>query len=67
MYRAANGQRLVASDDGVPLPQNRVTLTTVSVQPAVPTWRWALALGWLGLVAVVYAASVMQTSVKVER
>lgn len=48
MYQSGSGERLIATTaEGASLPQNQVTLTTVSVRAVVPWWRWALTVSWL--------------------
>ena len=52
MYSPASGERLPAWDaTAAPLPEDRIPLTTVTVQPLVPPWQWALAAAWLTLIA----------------
>jgi 4-amino-4-deoxy-L-arabinose transferase-like glycosyltransferase len=52
MYDPATAERLEAvGAEGGQLPEDRVTLTGVRVQPAVPWWRWALSGVWLAVVA----------------
>jgi hypothetical protein len=53
MYDPATGERLEAFDaGGERLPEDRVVLTDVSVQPVVAWWRWALSGVWLAVVVV---------------
>ena len=52
MYDPATLERLPAfAADGGRLPEDRVTLTTVRVRPAVPWWRWVLSGAWLTVIA----------------
>ncbi|MBN1813304.1 MAG: glycosyltransferase family 39 protein [Anaerolineae bacterium] len=51
MYDPMTAERLEAvAADGGRLPEDRVTLAGVSVQPAVEWWRWVLSGAWLVLV-----------------
>jgi hypothetical protein len=48
MYDPATVERLAAVGvDGGRLPEDRVVLTEVAVQPVVRWWRWALSGAWL--------------------
>jgi hypothetical protein len=52
MYDPVTVERLEAlGADGGQLPEARVVLAGVSVQPAVPWWRWALSGLWVVVVA----------------
>jgi hypothetical protein len=51
MYDPATGERLEAvAADGERLPEDRVVLANVSVQPVTPWWRWTLSGAWFALV-----------------
>jgi hypothetical protein len=51
MYDAATMERLEAVDsDGERLPEARVVLTNVSVQPVVDWWQWLLTGAWGALI-----------------
>jgi hypothetical protein len=52
MYDSTTGERLAVVDaGGERLPENRVVLTGVQVQPAVAWWRWVLSGVWVAVVA----------------
>ncbi len=52
MYNPVTVERLEAlGADGGQLPEARVVLAGVSVQPAVPWWRWALSGLWLAILS----------------
>ncbi len=52
MYDPATLERLAAFGANTGrLPEDRVVLATVQVQPAVPWWRWALSGTWLAVIA----------------
>jgi hypothetical protein len=51
MYDPTTGERLkVADASGAGLPDNRIVLAKVQVQPAVAWWRWVLAGVWVAIV-----------------
>jgi hypothetical protein len=51
MYDPVTVERLEATgDDGARLAEDRVVLSSVSVQPAVAWWHWALSGAWVALV-----------------
>ena len=51
MYDPTTLERLPTfAPDGGRLPEDRVTLATVQVRPAVPWWRWALSAAWLTII-----------------
>jgi 4-amino-4-deoxy-L-arabinose transferase-like glycosyltransferase len=69
MYDPATGERLAAFASGEWLPEDRVVLTRVPVEPVVPWWQWALSGVWLAIVAagVVRAVADSRGSDPVER
>ncbi|MBN1977783.1 MAG: glycosyltransferase family 39 protein [Anaerolineae bacterium] len=53
MYKPTTMERLEAvGADGERLPEDRVVLTNVSVQPVVGWWRWVFAGAWVAVVFV---------------
>ena len=60
MYDATTGERLdVVSTDGRQLPEARVELAQVQVEPAVPWWRWVLSGAWVAIVVIGAASPVI--------
>jgi hypothetical protein len=51
MYDSITGERLdVVGIDGEQLPEGRVELTEIWVEPVVPWWRWVLSGVWISVV-----------------
>jgi hypothetical protein len=51
MYDPATLERLpIIGADREPYSSDRLVLTTVTVRPTIPCWRWVLSAGWLAIV-----------------
>jgi len=70
MYDTTTVERLAVLDpEGNKLPDDRIVLARVQVEPVVPWWQWALSGVWLAIVAagVVRAVADSRGSDLVER